>query len=65
LRFAAGVRGGGEAAGEPPAERGVRAKMGDCEAAEAAGEPAMAGSRAGVRGGLALGCDMVPVAVRL
>jgi len=62
-----GVRGGGEArgdaAGEAPAERGVRAKTGDCDALEAAGEPRRAGVKGalerGLRGGgLAPGCDM-------
>jgi len=72
---APGVRGGGEAAGdgaaETPTEPGVRAKIGDCEAAEPAGErcargeaigdPAGrdcagdCGAAPGVRGGLALG----------
>jgi len=74
---APGVRGGGEAsgeaAGEPPAERGVRAKIGDCDMADPAGDRCgsgdPAGRRAGVRGaserglrgGLALGCDMLGV----
>ena len=32
------MRGGGDAAGEPPPECGVRAKIGDCDAVELAGE---------------------------